>query len=152
MDNFIPFWRELAKLIIDAGIVTGTSDGWGVWNTRGPSRFDWDRDAQTWIYRRNKANLLRVLESELEQLCGEIIFLDSISHDEKRRSSAQGFRDKFWPLTIVTLLGIMGWRPWNMPHVCDKQRCKPGPITRFQITAFGKLNDEGYNNQVDDQQ
>ncbi|KAK3009043.1 hypothetical protein RJ639_014977 [Escallonia herrerae] len=41
----------------------------------GPSRFDWDRDAQTWIYRRNKANLLRVLESELEQLCGKPISL-----------------------------------------------------------------------------
>ncbi|KAK2987957.1 hypothetical protein RJ640_011220 [Escallonia rubra] len=41
----------------------------------GPSRFDWDLDAQTWIYRRNKANLLKVLESELEQLCGKPISL-----------------------------------------------------------------------------
>ncbi|KAK3018671.1 hypothetical protein RJ639_002813, partial [Escallonia herrerae] len=40
-----------------------------------PSRFDWDRDAQTWIYRGNKANLLKVLERELEQLCGKPISL-----------------------------------------------------------------------------
>lgn len=36
----------------------------------GPSRFDWDRSAQAWVYRRNKANLLQLLQSELEQLCG----------------------------------------------------------------------------------
>ncbi|KAM7272352.1 hypothetical protein ACFE04_027015 [Oxalis oulophora] len=36
----------------------------------GPSRFDWDGDAQTWIYRRNKETLLKVIETELEQLCG----------------------------------------------------------------------------------
>ncbi|KAH7532972.1 hypothetical protein FEM48_Zijuj04G0080000 [Ziziphus jujuba var. spinosa] len=41
----------------------------------GPSRFDWDRNAQAWVYRRNKANLLKTLESELEQLCGEPIKL-----------------------------------------------------------------------------
>ncbi|GAB4839449.1 hypothetical protein Ancab_028971 [Ancistrocladus abbreviatus] len=41
----------------------------------GPSRFDWDPNAQAWVYRRNKANLPRVLESELEQLCGEPISL-----------------------------------------------------------------------------
>lgn len=41
----------------------------------GPSRFDWDWNAQAWIYRRTKANLLKVLESELEQLCGEPISL-----------------------------------------------------------------------------
>uniref|UniRef100_A0A5B7AIN3 ferroxidase n=1 Tax=Davidia involucrata TaxID=16924 RepID=A0A5B7AIN3_DAVIN len=41
----------------------------------GPSRFDWDEDVYGWIYRRTKANLLRVLESELEQLCGEPITL-----------------------------------------------------------------------------
>ncbi|XP_057472886.1 frataxin, mitochondrial-like isoform X5 [Actinidia eriantha] len=39
----------------------------------GPSRFDWDRDAQAWVYRRTKANLFKVLESELEQLCGQRI-------------------------------------------------------------------------------
>ncbi|XP_058191809.1 frataxin, mitochondrial-like [Rhododendron vialii] len=41
----------------------------------GPSRFDWDRDAQAWIYRRTKSNLFEVLESELEQLCGQSINL-----------------------------------------------------------------------------
>ncbi|KAF3443783.1 hypothetical protein FNV43_RR13473 [Rhamnella rubrinervis] len=41
----------------------------------GPARFDWDKNAQAWIYRRNKANLLKVFESELEQLCGEPINL-----------------------------------------------------------------------------
>ncbi|KAF7805852.1 frataxin, mitochondrial [Senna tora] len=41
----------------------------------GPSRFDWDQDAKSWIYRRNKANLYKVLEVELEQLCGKPIVL-----------------------------------------------------------------------------
>ncbi|XP_043688171.1 frataxin, mitochondrial-like [Telopea speciosissima] len=41
----------------------------------GPSRFDWDRSSQSWIYRRTKANLLQLLESELEQLSGEPISL-----------------------------------------------------------------------------
>ncbi|GMY09986.1 frataxin, mitochondrial [Fagus crenata] len=41
----------------------------------GPSRFDWDQNAQTWVYRRTKAYLLKTLESELEQLCGEPIDL-----------------------------------------------------------------------------
>ncbi|KAK9265668.1 hypothetical protein L1049_023422 [Liquidambar formosana] len=41
----------------------------------GPSRFDWDRSAEAWVYRRNKANLLKVLESELEQVCGVPISL-----------------------------------------------------------------------------
>ncbi|XP_075672184.1 frataxin, mitochondrial isoform X1 [Castanea sativa] len=41
----------------------------------GPSRFDWDQNAQTWVYRRTKADLLKILESELEQLCGEPINL-----------------------------------------------------------------------------
>ncbi|XP_050248134.1 frataxin, mitochondrial [Quercus robur] len=41
----------------------------------GPSRFDWDRNAQTWVYRRTKADLLKILKSELEQLCGEPINL-----------------------------------------------------------------------------
>ncbi|KAA8526455.1 hypothetical protein F0562_008342 [Nyssa sinensis] len=41
----------------------------------GPSRFDWDQNTEAWIYRRTKANLLTVLESELEQLCGEPISL-----------------------------------------------------------------------------
>ncbi|CAL5336600.1 unnamed protein product [Camellia sinensis] len=41
----------------------------------GPSRFDWDQDAQAWVYRRTKANLLKVLESELEHLCGQPINL-----------------------------------------------------------------------------
>ncbi|PIN04315.1 Mitochondrial matrix protein frataxin, involved in Fe/S protein biosynthesis [Handroanthus impetiginosus] len=41
----------------------------------GPSRFDWDHDAQAWIYRRTKGNLIKVLESELEKLCGEPISL-----------------------------------------------------------------------------
>lgn len=41
----------------------------------GPSRFDWDQTSQAWIYRRNKANLLGLLETELAQLCGERIDL-----------------------------------------------------------------------------
>ncbi|KAG6752495.1 hypothetical protein POTOM_044730 [Populus tomentosa] len=41
----------------------------------GPSRFDWDRSAQAWVYRRTKANLLNVLESEMGQLFGEPIKL-----------------------------------------------------------------------------
>ncbi|XP_021683435.1 uncharacterized protein LOC110667038 [Hevea brasiliensis] len=41
----------------------------------GPSRFDWDQNSQAWVYRRTKANLLTILESELEQLCGEPIKL-----------------------------------------------------------------------------
>lgn len=41
----------------------------------GPSRFDWDRDTKAWIYRRNKANLYKILEDELEQLCGKPIVL-----------------------------------------------------------------------------
>ncbi|KAJ8768426.1 hypothetical protein K2173_021579 [Erythroxylum novogranatense] len=41
----------------------------------GPSRFDWDQNAGTWVYRRTKANLFKVLESELEKLCGEPIEL-----------------------------------------------------------------------------
>ncbi|XP_017419279.1 frataxin, mitochondrial isoform X2 [Vigna angularis] len=41
----------------------------------GPSRFDWDRDTKAWIYRRNKANLYKILEGELEQLCGKAIVL-----------------------------------------------------------------------------
>ncbi|KAL5581861.1 hypothetical protein UlMin_014303 [Ulmus minor] len=41
----------------------------------GPSRFDWDHNAEAWVYRRTKAILLKVLESELEQLCGEPIQL-----------------------------------------------------------------------------
>ncbi|KAL9453552.1 hypothetical protein AB3S75_009206 [Citrus x aurantiifolia] len=43
----------------------------------GPSRFDWETGAQGWVYRRTKANLLKLLESELEQLCGEPINLSS---------------------------------------------------------------------------
>lgn len=45
----------------------------------GPSRFDWDHDAQAWVYRRTKANLLTLLEAELEQLCGEPIDLKTAS-------------------------------------------------------------------------
>ncbi|XP_040369068.1 frataxin, mitochondrial isoform X1 [Rosa chinensis] len=41
----------------------------------GPFRFDWDRDAEAWIYRRTKVKLLTLLESEMEQLCGEAISL-----------------------------------------------------------------------------
>ncbi|CAN6702082.1 unnamed protein product [Malus baccata var. baccata] len=41
----------------------------------GPQRFDWDRSAQAWVYRRTKAGLLKILESELEELCGEPISL-----------------------------------------------------------------------------
>ncbi|XP_010422488.1 PREDICTED: frataxin, mitochondrial [Camelina sativa] len=41
----------------------------------GPSRFDWDRDANAWIYRRTEAKLHKLLEEELENLCGEPIQL-----------------------------------------------------------------------------
>ncbi|KAL9231089.1 hypothetical protein vseg_006352 [Gypsophila vaccaria] len=41
----------------------------------GPARFDWDRSTQAWVYRRNKASLYGVLESELEKLCGEPVSL-----------------------------------------------------------------------------
>ncbi|CAN1843945.1 Frataxin, mitochondrial [Linum perenne] len=45
----------------------------------GPSRFDWDSDAKAWIYPRTKASIMRVFESELQQLCGEPIKLTSDS-------------------------------------------------------------------------
>ncbi|XP_057955913.1 frataxin, mitochondrial isoform X2 [Malania oleifera] len=41
----------------------------------GPSRYDWDWNSQAWIYRRNKAKLLEVLEKEVEELCGKPISL-----------------------------------------------------------------------------
>ncbi|GER31605.1 frataxin homolog [Striga asiatica] len=41
----------------------------------GPSRFDWDQDARSWIYRRTKQDLFKVLETELQKLCGEPISL-----------------------------------------------------------------------------
>ncbi|KAJ7948225.1 putative Frataxin, mitochondrial [Quillaja saponaria] len=41
----------------------------------GPSRFDWDQKTKAWVYRRNGANLLKVLESELEKLCSKSIVL-----------------------------------------------------------------------------
>ncbi|XP_021906595.1 frataxin, mitochondrial [Carica papaya] len=41
----------------------------------GPSRFDWDQNLQAWVYRRTKANLLELLESEVEKLCGKPINL-----------------------------------------------------------------------------
>ncbi|XP_019104940.2 frataxin, mitochondrial isoform X2 [Beta vulgaris subsp. vulgaris] len=41
----------------------------------GPSRFDWDPASQAWIYRRNKATLSGILESELEQLFGKSVNL-----------------------------------------------------------------------------
>lgn len=41
----------------------------------GPSRFDWDQVTKAWIYRRNKANLYKILEDELEQLSGKPIVL-----------------------------------------------------------------------------
>ncbi|XP_022633357.1 uncharacterized protein LOC106753999 isoform X2 [Vigna radiata var. radiata] len=34
----------------------------------GPSRFDWDRDTKAWIYRRNKANLYKILEGLMRLL------------------------------------------------------------------------------------
>ncbi|GFP93759.1 frataxin mitochondrial [Phtheirospermum japonicum] len=34
----------------------------------GPSRFDWDQDARSWVYRRTKQDLIKVLETELEKL------------------------------------------------------------------------------------
>ncbi|BBH00056.1 frataxin homolog [Prunus dulcis] len=37
-------------------------------SSHGPFRFDWDRNAQAWVYRRTKAHLLKLLESEMEEL------------------------------------------------------------------------------------
>lgn len=41
----------------------------------GPARFDWDPNAESWVYRRNNASLRKLMEMELEQLCGEPIDL-----------------------------------------------------------------------------
>ncbi|XP_039139357.1 frataxin, mitochondrial [Dioscorea cayenensis subsp. rotundata] len=41
----------------------------------GPSRFDWDAKTNSWVYRRTKANLIKVLENEVEELCGKPICL-----------------------------------------------------------------------------
>ncbi|GER48203.1 frataxin homolog [Striga asiatica] len=41
----------------------------------GPSRFDWDQDSRSWIYRRTKQDLLKLLETELQKLCGEPVSL-----------------------------------------------------------------------------
>ncbi|KAF9588008.1 hypothetical protein IFM89_006887, partial [Coptis chinensis] len=41
----------------------------------GSSRFDWDKSSRAWVYRHTKTNLLWLLESEVEQLCGEPISL-----------------------------------------------------------------------------
>eukprot|EP01018_Ginkgo_biloba_P005026 Gb_30614 [translate_table: standard] len=41
----------------------------------GPARFDWDRENQAWIYRRTKADLLRLLENELSNLLNASISL-----------------------------------------------------------------------------
>ncbi|KAG6385144.1 hypothetical protein SASPL_153972 [Salvia splendens] len=41
----------------------------------GPSRFDWDQEAEAWIYKRTKQNLFKVLETELEKLCKNPISL-----------------------------------------------------------------------------
>lgn len=41
----------------------------------GPSRFDWDKTHNAWVYRRTKANLLRLLEDEVGSLCGKPISL-----------------------------------------------------------------------------
>ncbi|KAJ6817281.1 frataxin, mitochondrial [Iris pallida] len=41
----------------------------------GPSRFDWDVESKSWVYRRTKANLFRLLEDEVTKLCGRQISL-----------------------------------------------------------------------------
>ncbi|KZV52180.1 frataxin, mitochondrial [Dorcoceras hygrometricum] len=41
----------------------------------GPSRFDWDQHSRAWIYRRTRQDLIKVLETELPQLCGHPIHL-----------------------------------------------------------------------------
>lgn len=41
----------------------------------GPSRFDWDASISAWVYRRTKSNLTKLLEEELQELCGEPIDL-----------------------------------------------------------------------------
>ncbi|KAJ6808284.1 frataxin, mitochondrial [Iris pallida] len=37
----------------------------------GPSRFDWDVESKSWVYRRTKANLFRLLEDELCKIDSE---------------------------------------------------------------------------------
>lgn len=41
----------------------------------GPARFDWDRESQAWIYRRTKANLLTLMETELSNLLNTSVTL-----------------------------------------------------------------------------
>ncbi|KAI4378296.1 hypothetical protein MLD38_015792 [Melastoma candidum] len=41
----------------------------------GPSRFDWDWESKRWVYRRTGANLLELLESEIQSLCRQPIQL-----------------------------------------------------------------------------
>ncbi|KAJ0983497.1 hypothetical protein J5N97_011752 [Dioscorea zingiberensis] len=41
----------------------------------GPARFDWDATSNSWVYRRTKANLFKLLENEVEELCGKPICL-----------------------------------------------------------------------------
>lgn len=41
----------------------------------GPARFDWDRENQAWIYRRTKANLLTLMETELSNLLNTSVTL-----------------------------------------------------------------------------
>ncbi|KAF9670890.1 hypothetical protein SADUNF_Sadunf13G0116100 [Salix dunnii] len=65
-------WR---KLVRTCQRIVGGSNESGSKLKFGPSRFDWDRNAQAWVYRRTKANLLKVLESEMGQLFGEPIKL-----------------------------------------------------------------------------
>jgi frataxin-like iron-binding protein CyaY len=36
----------------------------------GPSRFDWDAETSSWIYKRTGAKLERLLEKEISELCG----------------------------------------------------------------------------------
>ncbi|XP_057817129.2 frataxin, mitochondrial isoform X2 [Cryptomeria japonica] len=43
----------------------------------GPARFDWDRENEAWLYRRTKANMLELLESELSSLLNTSVTLAS---------------------------------------------------------------------------
>ncbi|KAK3162138.1 hypothetical protein QOZ80_1BG0085950 [Eleusine coracana subsp. coracana] len=43
----------------------------------GPSRFDWDAETSSWVYKRTGAKLEQLLEKEISELCGTPVELSS---------------------------------------------------------------------------
>jgi frataxin len=41
-----------------------------IYECSGPSRFDWDASTDGWVYKRTGANLVKLLEKEIGELCG----------------------------------------------------------------------------------